>query len=359
VQRKGLSGLDYVVTAAVLSIMVGWPIFDWTSGGGRALGQAPDNTAALVQRLKALKPLPKRHYSDRADASVYESPELLGQYVRITGACTVHLVWTPDEWIDACLEAAQANDGQLAVYYSPLQERISKAKKEGANLFEVTLEVGAPFVGELSAVETRLRLIKLRADRAGVGLGAVVFDHEALIPDEVTRSVVVYKLNLFAEIVRRLTPAARLIWYGRGGVRECAGANCADGNEWETLPWTPMAVDGDAVSAPLYWTIETHHWRGIMRETVARHGETPVVPWVTLGRTFVREGDRRRMITGGFEVGSSWKLGAELMQAWRGRQAFRFLPNATIESVVIWPGPGRDGVAFWDHFEAYVRGATD
>lgn len=313
-----------------------------------------------LNELQALSRLPKTHYSATIDKSLHAVTAILSEYVRITGACTVHAVWTSDSWVDNCIAACRAHGAEFAVYYEPLQRRFNDAKREAKeageafNAMPVTLEVNGRFDDELRRFSSNLMRLKAKADEANVHFGAVILEHAPMVPDDVTGAVLEWKLNRFAAIVRAVAPQATLIWFGRGGVCEAPKPS-----GWEICPWVSLNVDADRVSLPLYWVEETYHWRQAVRMTANLNEEAGVriTPFVSIGWQWVRDRPNGRRASEEFRTANSFRLGAELNQSWFGRFPDRFLPNHLIPDVVFWPPPGW-APEFWPHFIAYVSGAT-
>lgn len=342
---------------------------------GDPVGSGADSPASSVdvRTLAELPPLSKPHYSFPLSSSVMRDTELLDHCVRLMGTACGHLVWTPDEWWNKLFTAAKTRGAWIGINYSPfnrlVRQTLEAAGKSAGDQklsnderrrvrTRLALDLDQTYQKELALLIERLRHVKTLSERAGGQIGAVLLDHEALPVNELTRGVMCHKLNRFHFLVHQyLGASVKVIWFKYGAVDEASRfggwRNC------DLVPSEhPYVVPNDGLfGCTLYYPTEPYHQRAVLEKTflhAAEHACTAVVPWVSLGRRFVRDNsatDRRRFDCD-YPTAYSENLGAELNVRKRGNYA------GQIPAVVFWPSPGQDPT-FWPHFAAYCRGAAN
>lgn len=321
---------------------------------------AAEVAAPDLDELRALSRLPKPHYSVPLHEEIRKNRAVMSEFVRITGACSVHPFWTGTEQVQTCIDLCKEHGSELAVYYSPFLRRFNAAKKaakaagEPFDSFPLTVEVDGPFLEELHKYGKALGKIAQQAALKEIKIGAVVFDQEQLFADDVTEGVVRWKQEQFYNVAVAKAPGAEIIWFGRGGFREAAKPG-----GWQIMPNTRMDVPGTCVTVPLYWITETHHWRSAVRLTHAENPDARIIPFVSIGWQWTRDRPGGRKGDHTFPTEASFRIGTEINHRWYGRHPLRFLPNHDIPAVVVyWTGGDKFPPQFWDHFTAYVSGAT-
>jgi hypothetical protein len=321
--------------------------------------------AAILSWLRPLKPLPKVHYSfPISDVVLNPGDPRLFEYVRLTGAATLHGRYSKEREVDAAVEAcARANRSKpvtpasLGVFYGPWHS--VWPKEEPPTTF------GRLHDAELAYMREKLGLMKdmvARCNRrhgANIPISVVLLDSECFEVKENDRewnAAITRKLNDADRLAKTMFPGARVDWYARG-VMEC---QCKDG--WDTCKYFTFEEEISNYAARLYTVPEI----GQMRETFKRtfelaqsKGVNEVTPWVALGAGYMRNIHPALEFVSpwDYELYYSWQLGAEINHPWYARRPERFAPWDAARIVVFYPKPFCHTV--WvRHFVAYVRGAN-
>lgn len=339
-----------------------------------ALGGPPAHNAPLSV-LKELNPLPKKLMA--WGQSYFESAAVLEEWVRITGACPITLLWASDERIRECATVlVKYPTANLAVTYSPLVKQynlvtihakpdpIPRHSPAGRRAtMQVMLDVaetGGVWDREKARVLERLALIDSIFASEGIDLSdparapVMMLDHEYAVVTDTTRGMLIEKLTwMYATCTVR---GYDTFYYNFKCMRPDGTAT----ELWDTWDQVPEASPSNYASCSMYWPTQFEMNRDILRRTVeyaSRSGVGRVVPFISLGwewELFIdpKTKKTKRVANSDIDTQYSYLMGFDLNVAWRKR----YVPNGHVPYVWMWPGVAHNEM-FWDHFVAYVRGA--
>lgn len=336
--------------------------------GGRALAQpvasrptAPD--AGIVEALRALKPLPKVHYSWPLPKELLSNPNdpRLFEYVRITHAASVSNDRTSDrEFESAVLACKYVNathpdiPATLAVVCSPWHRRFPKDAPP--------TDTGPAHQAELDWMGRHLKMMAQWAERAngrygaGAQISAVLMDTERFMVkpgDAEWNRAITRKLRDAYAVAEGEFPSARIEWFARGMVYTGYG--------WQPAAQFPGDEPGKFFSSILYCVPNRDLMSETQRRTVAyaiakNIGE--VTPWIALASGYRKDakGKEHFDYDWDFDVADSEKLGSLVNRPYRQDSSD---PWSYVKVAAFFPEPFSPGTPAWSkHFVAYVRGAA-
>jgi len=304
-----------------------------------------DDLDPRVAALRQFEPLSIPHASWFLTRDLLRDSELLAEYVRITGVCTLSLLWSDDQAYVACGRAIDtAGRGMIAILYSPYNQQDA----DSAASFD------AAWAAELLHVSQRLQHVKSLPQ--GELIQLALLDHEQYRHDE--EPLVGAKLAVMYQIFHQ--HVLLVTWYGQGMIRR----NVREENGWELFPKTLPSVPHDGLFGIALF--ELHNLtltREVIRRSAAeadKHG-ADLAAWVCLGTGYAYEwdtgGDRvwRRDLT--YPRANTWRFGFDLAHKYVSARPEVFAPYDRIKLVIFYPAPYGPANRFWhDHFLAYLHG---
>jgi len=324
----------------------------------------------IVEWLKALKPLPKIHYSWPLQAGFLDNPNdpRFFQYVRLTHAASFRGETVTSRQIEAAVIVCKyvnatepSIPATLAINYSPWHRRFGKDLP--------ATDTGPTHDREIEYFRDRMILIKEWLAKANarhktdVRVSALLLDSERfhVKPGNTAwNDAMTAKYRAIYDVGREIFPETPVHWYARG-----AWIRCASRTGWGETRWFTLEEPGDSFSCSLYRIVELGYMRETFRRTVenaAKHGVDDVIPWVALGSGYRRQTDTFNEWSRGdwdYDLIYSWQLGLEINNKWYGDRPKRFAPWNAAKVVIFYPGPfSRDYKCWPKHFVAYVRGAN-
>lgn len=332
---------------------------------GAAFGEQDLNVTA---KFRALKPLPKVHYSFSLSPNLINNRDsrVLYELARITHSLSLSGPGCTLNQVDNCLyTCARINrtkpkiESSLAINFSPWHWRFGKDLPP--------TDKGPTYQTEIELFVRRLKLITKwvaasnKKYHSNVKVSAVLLDSERfhvrkdnLLWNEAIRQ----KLDEIHTLTTAILPKARIEWYGRGILRIWGG----DG--WDKTRY----FTGKEIKAPLSCSLYSVPELQRMRETYRRTchladelGIAEVTPWVALGSGFRRGLVKKQYweMDWPYDLIYSHQIGSELNVSWYAENPKRFAPYDRATVVVFYPAPFDRRVPSWaKHFIAYVRGAT-
>jgi len=332
---------------------------------GVAFGEQDSNVTA---KLRALKPLPKVHYSFSLSPNLINNRDsrLLYELTRITHSLSLSGSWCTLNQIDNCLyTCARINRtkppirSSLAINFSPWHWRFGKDLPP--------TDKGPTYQTEIELFVKRLKLITKwvaasnKKYHSNVKVSAVLLDSERFhvrADNPLWNEAIRQKLDEIHRLVAAIFPEARVEWYGRGILRIWGG----DG--WgKTLYFT-----GQEIKAPLSCSLYSVPELQRMRETYSRTckladelGINDVTPWVALASGFRRGLVKKQFwdFNWPYNLIYSHQIGAELNVPWYSQRPKRYAPYNRAKVIIFYPALFDNRSPEWGrHFIAYVRGAT-
>ena len=324
--------------------------------------------AEIDAKLRALKPLPKVHYSygclgcgmvnDRNSRRLY-------QCARITHALSFwgHTV-TPEQvnnCVYACARVNKTNPeipASLAVCYGPWTRKFGKdlpPTDRGPTYYEE--------IRYFSECMERLKKWLAEANQkydSKVKVSVILLDCERFSTKKYDRAWnegIREALDAFHIQAKKIFPDARIEWYDRG-VKRYRGVSWA-----KTGRFTGKEIKAP-FSCPLYTLPETERMRETYRRTCTladTFNIKEVTPWVALAagyRPSITEGEYWDM-DWDYDLVYSYKFGAELNVKAYGDQPKKYAPYNRAKVIIFYPPLFDKRAKHWArHFIAYVRGAT-
>ncbi len=328
---------------------------------------------AIVKQLRALEPLPKTHYTWGLSADLLDPGDpRLYQIVRITHTACLRGEWDTSRQVEAAVmvcravnSAGPAIRATLGINYSPWG-----TGRVGTGL---SPKADQPDIGRLHEREVavfRAKLVRFqdwlaaanRRHQTDIRVSALLLDCEQFRikkDDNAWNAALTERYNEIYDAGRKVFPAARIEWFGRGLRR------VAYGNGWDQHGHFTLEEKADSFSCSLYCLPEIGYMRETFRRTyeLARaHAVSEVTPWVALGAGWRRQADtfHRWAYDWDYDPVYSWQLGRELNRAALAEHAQRYAPWSAAKVVMLYPPPFNPRTPSWaKHFIAYVRGAHD
>lgn len=341
-------------------------------GAGPALSADPPTSQPsrdqMLGWLRALKPLPKVHYSFPIQDNLLFDGPLLYEYVRLTRAASLRMENCTQPQVDAAVAACTAVNGKdrtagakLGMNYSPWHRKFDKDAAPTVD--------GPTAEQELRQFRERLQAVGEMVERANrrhgsrVEIGAILLDCERFRVrpgDAAWNDAITRKLNQIYDLAQAAYPKARIEWYNRGAMSRPPRPG-----GWEPSPYSTAQERGVAYACSLYKVAQSWETREVFRRTVEnarQHGVEEVTPWVALASGYrpTIEGDEWEF-DWDYDVYYSWMIGMEINHPWFGKpeQVDRFAPWHAAKVVVFYPPPFFPKTPAWGrHFVAYVRGAN-
>ncbi len=322
----------------------------------------------IIVKLRALKPLPKVHYSFNLSPKLMDNRDnrMLYELARITHSLSPSGQWCTANQIDNCLyTCARINKtkpkikSSLAINFSPWHWRFGKDLPP--------TDKGPTYETEIKLLTNRLKLIKKwvaagnKKYSSDVKVSAILLDSERFHVRKnapLWNDAIRQKLDEIHILTRAIFPNSQIEWSGRGIQRVWGG----DG-------WARMTYfTGKEIKAPLscllYTIPEIERMRETFRRTCKLADELSieeVTPWVSLASGF-----RRGLVKGQFwdfnwpyDLIYSYQIGAELNIPWYSQNPKRYAQYNRAKIICFYPAPFDSRTPEWGrHFIAYVRGAT-
>jgi len=321
----------------------------------------------MTAKLRALKPLPKVHYSFTLSNQVdNKDSRVLYELARITHSLSLSGAGCTRDQIDNCLYTCEKINrmkpkirSSLAINFSPWHWRF------GEDL--PPTDRGPTYKAEIGLFVSRLKLIKKwvatsnKKYYSDVKVSAVLLDSERFhvrADDPLWNEAIRQKLDEIHRLAAAIFPEARIEWYGRGILRVWGG----DG--WgKTLYFTGQEIKAPS-SCSLYSVPELERMRETYRRTCKLADEldiSDVTPWVALASGFRRGLVKKQFwdFNWPYNLIYSHQIGAELNVPWYAQRPKRYAPYNRAKVIIFHPAPFDNRVPEWGkHFIAYVRGAT-
>lgn len=333
---------------------------------------ASSDDAKIVEQLRALRPLPKIHYSWALPAELLDPGDRrLFELVRITHAASLRGEWSTSRQVEAAVIACKAVNATgptilatLAINYSPWAPG-----RRGKGVSPKDDEERLRRLHAREVVEFRQKLLRFkrwlsdanRRHRTDIRVSALLLDCEQFTTresDPAWNSALTERYNRVYDIGQAIFPNARIEWFGRGIRR------VAYGDGWDTHRHFTFCEKADAFSCSLYRVPEIGYTRETFRRTyelAQAHGAEEVTPYVALAAGWRRRADKFHAwdFDWDYDLIYSWQLGRELNHPWFGERATRFAPWDAAKVVVFYPPPFDPRTPAWSkHFVAYVGGAN-
>ena len=328
-----------------------------------ALGQTrpasqPPTTAQVVDWLKALKPLPKIHYTWPIQTQVSLNPNdpRLFHYVRITHAFCLSTYWTSPKEIGSAVITCRAVNSTgpsipatIAIWWSPWHYKFGDDRPPTD--FGPSHQAEIEFFREKHALAKRWHAEANARHNAEVRISTLLFDSEqfAVKPgDDEWNDAMTRKYNEIYDVAKEMFPDAQVIWYARGLSSRFT-----------------LKEKGDAVSCDLYRVPDIEDMRKDFRRTVRvadRLGVKQIIPFVALASGYRKTADAKWRFDFGwnYDLRDSWQIGAELNDPWYGDRPDEYAPWHKATAVNFYPHAFDKRSPYWaQHFVAYVRGAHD
>ncbi len=304
-----------------------------------------DQADPRIADLQEFAPLSIPHASWWLPKQVWADQNLLTEYVRITGVCSLSLLWSPDAAYAACAAAIdQAGRGIIALNYSPYH----RLEAESAGHFDLC------WAAELLDVAERLEHV--RGLPGGNLVQLAILDHERYNQSQYPTVA----LKLAAMYLVFHEQIATVTWYGQGWWERAVWA--PDG--WQLFPRTLPTVPHDGLFGVTLYQLNN---LTLMRESIRRSAaeadrqNARLAAWVRLGIGYGYEWHLeglwapRRKVT--YPLANSWRLGFDLAHTYASKRPAVFAPYDRIKLVIFYPAPyGPANKYFHDHFVAYLHG---
>lgn len=321
----------------------------------------------LLSWLRELKPLPKVHYSWPLPFRTI-SDDLLYEYARLTHAVSVAGEWHTEAQIDRAVRICKRVNGAkpkipatIGVNYSVWHRRFGKKLPP--------TDSGKTHKAELDYQRQRLTALRdllaaaNRKHNTNVVVSAILFDSERFHvkkDDDKWNAAITTKYNAAYDLAREVFPKVRIEWYARGAVQPGAS-----NSGWNQASYFTLKEKGESFGCSLYQVPEIGVTRDIFRKTAdnaVKHGVKEVTPWIALASGYRRQVDKYHTWSHNWEYDLiySWKLGAEVNNAWYGAKVReqRFAPWRLAKVAIFYPEPFGRSRLWGLHFVAYVRGAN-
>ncbi len=329
----------------------------------------------FVAAFKALKPLPKIHYSYAVEDKwlATANDPLVFEYVRLTHALCLRGERVTGPQVDVAAAVCAAVNAQkpaipasIGINYSVWHARFAKDAPP--------TDVGRTHDDEIGFYRARLEQIRDWLDQSNrrrqtdIKVTAILLDCERFHIKEdkepgaaVWNEAIRNKHDAIYDASKAVFPNARVVWYTLGGMFTGSTGNC-----WRTSNFAPTNIRNDCWSVSLYRPHEQHYTREQMRQTVeaARAaGVKDVIPWVPLGAGYRRQVEDRVWEwdnTWDYGLPIAWQMGAELNIPWYSQHADCYAPWNVAPFVCFYPGPFYPRNTYWPaYFVAYMRGANN
>ena len=327
-----------------------------------------ENPLDIEAKLRALKPLPKVHYSFSLPKELMEPQNsgVLYELARITHSLSLSGEWCTKERVEACIRTCQkVNDtkpdikASLAINFCPWHEKFGK------NL--PPTDKGPTHKEELEFFVSRLKTIRQWVEESNkkfgsaVTVSALLLDSERFYAQDSNTSwnnAIRDNLDQIHKLGLSIFPEARIEWFGRG-VRRSWG-----GDGWGKMPYFTGKEIKAPLSCELYSIPEPERTQETYRRTCTLADELgirEVTPWVALASGFRRGLVKKQYwdFDWNYDIIYSYETGSELNIPWFAERPKRFAQYDRAKVVIFYPPPFDKRVPGWaTHFIAYVRGAT-
>lgn len=236
---------------------------------------------AQVEQMRDIPRLSKTHYSWPLTTMVQDQAALF-EWVRITGACSLYLDSTDDDWY-RCVAACIASDGVLAVNYSPFRKIMNPLIQDPERHKAATLAIDGVFWDEVFHLWERLEEIHQLAGQ--VEVAAVLLDSEKLFVDEDTVGIRRMKHDMLYRLCKWIFPQAAVSYWGHRMVQIDGRSSMwlTEHPGWGVFPKVSPAAFGDWTTVVMYQPaayVESWLKTKLTRERDLDH---PLIAWISIG----------------------------------------------------------------------------